>query len=133
MRSCSASCCAMASDVAVEDTAHVLARHGRMLAVYAINQHQLPRETSVTIHCAGGTVRAELPENRLLWMTESGGKWSEQLFDPQAGTFLADRFVRGTCPKCGTPDQPGDNCSKCGHHYTPTELIDPRSTLSGSR
>jgi len=56
----------------------------------------------------------------------------EQLFDPQAGTFLADRFVRGTCPKCGTPDQPGDNCSKCGHHYSPTELVDPRSTLSGA-
>jgi len=56
----------------------------------------------------------------------------EQLFDPQAGTFLADRFVRGTCPKCQSPDQPGDNCSRCGHHYSPTELIDPRSTLSGA-
>ncbi len=56
----------------------------------------------------------------------------EQLFDPQAGTFLADRFVRGTCPKCKTPDQPGDNCSKCGDHYSPSELIDPRSTLSGA-
>jgi methionyl-tRNA synthetase len=56
----------------------------------------------------------------------------EQLYDPQAGTFLADRFVRGTCPKCGAPDQPGDNCSKCGHHYGPTDLINPRSTLSGA-
>ena len=56
----------------------------------------------------------------------------EQLYDPQAGTFLADRFVRGTCPKCKSPDQPGDNCSKCGHHYGPSELIDPRSTLSGA-
>lgn len=57
----------------------------------------------------------------------------EQLFDPQAGTFLADRFVRGTCPKCKAPDQPGDNCSVCGHHYTPIELIDPVSTLTGSK
>jgi methionyl-tRNA synthetase len=56
----------------------------------------------------------------------------EQLYDPQAGTYLADRFVRGTCPKCGSPDQPGDNCSKCGHHYSPTELVNPRSTLSGA-
>ncbi len=56
----------------------------------------------------------------------------EQLYDPQAGTFLADRFVRGTCPKCGAPDQPGDNCSNCGHHYSPTELIEPRSKLSGA-
>ncbi|HEX6962743.1 MAG TPA: methionine--tRNA ligase, partial [Lacipirellula sp.] len=57
----------------------------------------------------------------------------EQLFDPQAGTFLADRFVRGTCPKCGAKDQPGDNCSVCGHHYTPVELIDPVSTLTGAK
>ena len=57
----------------------------------------------------------------------------EQLFDPQAGTFLADRFVRGTCPKCGAKDQPGDNCSSCGHHYTPVELIDPVSTLTGAK
>ncbi len=55
----------------------------------------------------------------------------EQLYDPEAETFLADRFVRGTCPKCGRPDQPGDNCV-CGHTYSPTELIDPKSTLSGA-
>ncbi len=54
-----------------------------------------------------------------------------QLFDPEAGTFLADRFVRGTCPKCGKADQPGDNCD-CGHAYSPTDLIDPVSTLSGA-
>lgn len=56
----------------------------------------------------------------------------EQLFDPQAGTFLADRFVRGTCPKCKSPDQPGDNCSVCGQHYTPVELLNPVSTLTGA-
>ena len=56
----------------------------------------------------------------------------EQLFDPEAGTFLADRFVRGTCPKCGAEDQPGDNCSKCGCTYTPAELVNPKSTLSGA-
>ena len=58
----------------------------------------------------------------------------EQLFDVQEGTFLADRFVRGTCPNaaCGAKNQPGDNCSKCGSTYTPAELIDPISTLSGT-
>jgi methionyl-tRNA synthetase len=56
----------------------------------------------------------------------------EQLYDPEARTFLADRFVRGTCPKCKASDQPGDNCSNCGHHYSPSELIDPRSKLSGA-
>ncbi|MFG0260962.1 MAG: methionine--tRNA ligase [Novipirellula sp. JB048] len=55
----------------------------------------------------------------------------QQLYDPEAKTFLADRFVRGTCPKCGRRDQPGDNCV-CGHTYRPAELIDPKSTLSGA-
>ncbi len=56
----------------------------------------------------------------------------EQLFDTVAGTFLADRFVKGICPHCKSPDQYGDNCSKCGETYSPADLIDPISTLSGS-
>lgn len=57
----------------------------------------------------------------------------EQLYDVEAGMFLADRFVRGKCPRCQAEDQPGDNCSKCGHAYTPAELTDPISTVSGSQ
>ncbi len=56
-----------------------------------------------------------------------------QLFDVQAGTFLADRFVKGTCPRCGAPDQYGDNCEKCNATYSPAELQDPVSTLTGSK
>ena len=56
----------------------------------------------------------------------------EQLFDTEKETFLADRFVTGTCPKCGKEDQAGDNC-ECGHTYSPTELINPVSKLSGSK
>jgi methionyl-tRNA synthetase len=56
----------------------------------------------------------------------------DQLYDPEAETFLADRFVRGTCPSCGAEDQPGDNCSVCGKTYMPAELINPQSTLSGA-
>ena len=56
----------------------------------------------------------------------------EQLFDTEAKTFLADRFVRGTCPKCKKPEQFGDNCEVCGAHYDPTELIEPVSTLTGT-
>jgi methionyl-tRNA synthetase len=56
----------------------------------------------------------------------------EQLFDAKAQVFLADRFVKGTCPKCQKPEQFGDNCEVCGAHYEPTELIDPVSTLTGS-
>jgi methionyl-tRNA synthetase len=55
-----------------------------------------------------------------------------QLYDVKAGTFLADRFVKGTCPKCGSPDQYGDNCDKCASTYSPTDLKDPISTLSGT-
>jgi methionyl-tRNA synthetase len=56
----------------------------------------------------------------------------EQLFDPVAGTFLADRFVKGTCPNCKATDEYGDNCSKCGATYSPTDLINPVSALSGA-
>jgi methionyl-tRNA synthetase len=56
----------------------------------------------------------------------------EQLYDPEAQTFLADRFVRGVCPKCRAADQPGDNCSACGSHYRPAELLQPRSALTGA-
>lgn len=56
----------------------------------------------------------------------------EQLFDPVAKTFLADRFVKGTCPKCQSPNQYGDNCDKCGATYSPADLTDPKSTLSGA-
>jgi methionyl-tRNA synthetase len=56
-----------------------------------------------------------------------------QLYDAQAKVFLADRFVKGTCPKCGTPDQYGDSCEKCSSTYSAQELIDPISTLSGSK
>ena len=55
-----------------------------------------------------------------------------QLFDPEKGMFLPDRFVKGTCPKCKAPDQYGDNCDVCGATYSPTELIDPRSAVSGA-
>ena len=57
----------------------------------------------------------------------------DQLFDPEAKVFLADRFVKGTCPVCQAPDQNGDNCSSCGATYTPVDLIEPRSTLSGRK
>ncbi|MDA7952115.1 MAG: methionine--tRNA ligase, partial [Pirellulaceae bacterium] len=56
----------------------------------------------------------------------------EQLFDPVEKIFLADRYVRGTCPKCQGANQYGDNCSLCGAAYSPVDLIDPVSELSGA-
>ncbi|MCL2728278.1 MAG: methionine--tRNA ligase [Bacteroidales bacterium] len=58
---------------------------------------------------------------------------SEQYYDPQAQQFLADRYIIGTCPKCGNPDAYGDQCEKCGSTLSPTELIEPRSAFSGSK
>lgn len=55
-----------------------------------------------------------------------------QLFDPEKEMFLPDRFVKGTCPKCHAEDQYGDNCDVCGSTYSPTELIDPVSAVSGA-
>ncbi len=55
-----------------------------------------------------------------------------QLYDPAKGTFLADRQVKGTCPKCKAPNQYGDNCDRCGATYSPSELIDPVSIFSGA-
>src|SRR5690606_22567925 len=54
-----------------------------------------------------------------------------QYFDPDSGAALADRFVKGTCPNCKSPDQYGDNCEKCGAAYAATDLIDPKSVHSG--
>ncbi len=56
-----------------------------------------------------------------------------QAFDEQAAMFLPDRFVRGTCPRCGTADQYGDSCENCGATYAPADLIDPLSVVSGTR
>ena len=81
------------------------------------------------------------PENRAWSETifrrlEAGGHIAvrpvTQAYDPEKGLFLADRFIKGTCPRCKTEDQYGDNCEACGATYNPTELIDPVSALSGT-
>ncbi|MEW9570690.1 methionine--tRNA ligase [Rhodanobacter sp. Si-c] len=56
----------------------------------------------------------------------------QQLYDPEKQMFLPDRYIKGTCPKCGTPDQYGDNCENCGATYAPTDLINPYSVVSGA-
>src|SRR5690606_22704146 len=81
------------------------------------------------------------PENRELTgrfyrALEAGGhierRSIEQLYDPVKSMFLPDRYVKGICPNCATPDQYGDNCEACGATYSPTELKDPRSVVSGA-
>ena len=81
------------------------------------------------------------PENRVLCerfyeRLRQGGHIAqrpvEQFFDPVENIFLPDRFIKGTCPACGAADQYGDSCDACGKHYAPTDLIDPRSVVSGA-
>ena len=81
------------------------------------------------------------PENRarsesIYQALESNGHIARrsitQLFDPEKELFLADRYVKGSCPKCKAPDQYGDNCEACGSTYSPSELIEPVSTISGA-
>lgn len=60
-------------------------------------------------------------------------KESEQYYDEEANQFLADRYIKGTCPKCGHEEAYGDQCENCGSALSPTELINPQSTLSGSK
>lgn len=57
----------------------------------------------------------------------------KQLYDAERGMFLPDRYIKGTCPVCGTADQYGDNCENCGATYAPTDLIDPYSVMSGAK
>ncbi|SIN95391.1 methionyl-tRNA synthetase [Sulfurivirga caldicuralii] len=82
------------------------------------------------------------PENRelaraiFLRLKEKGAifkKTIRQLYDPEREMFLPDRFIKGTCPKCKATDQYGDNCEVCGATYSPTELIDPYSAVSGAK
>lgn len=62
-----------------------------------------------------------------------GTRTIEQFYDPVKGMFLPDRYIKGTCPKCGAKDQYGDSCEVCGSTYAPTDLIEPYSVLTGAR
>jgi predicted dehydrogenase len=81
----------------VEDTAHVIARHGPVMGCYSLNQHQAPNEVTITVVCRGGTARFESHANRWRWAVEPGGSWTDEpslplerdaLFTAQANAFL---------------------------------------------
>lgn len=81
---------------------------------------------------AGNRAQTESIYARLLANGHIGKRSVSQLYDPERGMFLPDRYVRGTCPNCGSPDQYGDNCEVCGATYAPTELKNPKSVVSGA-
>jgi predicted dehydrogenase len=94
--------------VSVEDTAHVLTRHGKVMGSFSLNQHQAPNETTITVVCERGTVRFEGHRNRWRWQTDPAGQWHDEtggplerdaLFTRQANAFL-DTLGRGQTPLC---------------------------------
>ncbi|MGD9644522.1 MAG: Gfo/Idh/MocA family protein [Pirellulales bacterium] len=97
---------------AVEDTVHVLARHGDVLGSYSLNQHQAPNESTITVVCRRGTAKFEMHAARWKWMIEPGTTWQEEpawslerdaLFVTQAGAFL-DAVERRAAPLCTLDD-----------------------------
>ncbi len=83
-------------------------------------------------HSAENKAYSSLIYNRLAEAQQIRVKSVNQLYDPERGMFLADRFIVGTCPRCRAADQYGDNCEACGATYDATELIDPQSKISGA-
>jgi len=98
--------------VEVEDTVHILTRHGNVLGNYSLNQHQAPNETTITVVCERGTARFEVHENRWRWMSSPGGEWQDglsqplerdELFTRQASLFL-DAVDGKQPPTCSLDD-----------------------------
>ncbi|WP_086982935.1 methionine--tRNA ligase [Vibrio aphrogenes] len=86
-------------------------------------------------HSTHSDENRELASSIYLRLKENGfitSRTISQLFDPEKEMFLPDRFVKGTCPKCKAEDQYGDNCDACGETYSPTDLINPKSAVSGA-
>ncbi len=86
-------------------------------------------------HSTNSIENKELAEHIYLRLKDKGyisRKTISQYYDPEKKMFLPDRFVKGTCPKCKAVDQYGDNCEVCGATYSPTDLIDPKSAVSGA-
>jgi predicted dehydrogenase len=96
----------------VEDTVHVVARHGNVLGSYCLNQHQAPNESTITVVCERGTARFEYHQNRWRWQVDPVDAWHDeagaalqrdQLFTRQANLFL-DAMENGTPPACSLAD-----------------------------
>ncbi len=94
---------------------------------FGINFTFYGRTSSATHHKTAQDFFKQLFEKGML-----EEKQTEQYFDPEANQFLADRYITGTCPKCGNENAYGDQCEKCGTSLSPEELIKPKSTLSGA-
>jgi methionyl-tRNA synthetase len=100
----------------VNDYHGFLISHDQFHSTHSEENRRLTHELYATVRDAGHITRRSV----------------RQAYDEQAGMFLPDRYVRGTCPRCKSADQYGDSCEVCGATYSPAELIEPRSTVSNS-
>ncbi|NHN38058.1 methionine--tRNA ligase [Pseudomaricurvus alcaniphilus] len=110
-----------------EQIARVKAEHERDFGDFLINF-----DNYHSTHGEENRVLSELIYSRLQANGHIASRMITQAFDPEKQLFLADRYIKGTCPKCKTEDQYGDNCEACGATYSPTELINPVSAISGA-
>ena len=83
-------------------------------------------------HCEENRELSELIYQRLVDNNHIASRHITQAYDPEKNLFLADRYIKGTCPNCTAEDQYGDNCEVCGATYSPTDLINPKSAISGA-
>lgn len=113
---------------AEEQIARVQAEHEKDFAGFLIHF-----DNYTSTHSEENKQFSELIYRRLKDNGHIKTRQIKQLFDQEKGLFLADRFIKGTCPKCNAEDQYGDNCEVCGSTYSASELINPYSTISGSK
>ncbi|MDC9614576.1 methionine--tRNA ligase [Xenorhabdus khoisanae] len=119
---------AQQSGVSPEDMiAKVSLEHQQDFAGFAISYDNYHSTHSEENKALASKIYLELKKNGYI-----KNRTISQLYDPEKGMFLPDRFVKGACPKCKAEDQYGDNCEVCGTTYSPTELINPRSVVSGA-
>jgi len=110
-----------------EQIANIKAEHERDFADFLIefdNYH--------STHSPENKELSELIYGRLVENGHIATRTITQAYDPEKEIFLADRYIKGTCPKCKAEDQYGDNCEVCGATYSPTDLINPKSAISGA-
>jgi methionyl-tRNA synthetase len=100
----------------------------KSFADFGISFDIYSRTSNETHHKTASDFFTRLNEQSSLRVIES-----EQYFDEEQNEFLADRYIQGTCPRCGHPDAYGDQCENCGSTLSPSELLQPRSMLSGSK
>lgn len=109
-----------------EYIAGIQAGHERDFAAFAVAFDHYD-----STHSAHNRALTEAIYTRLYNAGHIARRHVAQFYDPAKGMFLPDRYIKGICPNCGTPDQYGDNCEHCGATYAPTDLLEPRSVLSG--